>query len=130
MATVRSSQAAGDGAVFGYLGVRIVGHEVWTAGQGTPGRRLGPLAGARAGVVEPRRSATVNVIMRLLLLSFQPTHNVRVFVAFADGSRYERVMLPWAGQDSPKIAGQIGRFNAAAYLAGGGSADAFRSPAD
>jgi hypothetical protein len=117
MADVRSSQAGADGAVFGYLGVRIIGSEVWTAASGTPSRRLGPLAGAYAGVVEPRRPAVVTVLMQLLLFSYGPAHKVRVFVAFADGTRYERLLLPWAGDDSPKIAGQIGRFNAAAYLA-------------
>jgi hypothetical protein len=115
---VQSSQADSDGAVFGYLGVRISGSDVYTAARGTPGRRLGPLAGAYAGVIEPRRSALVSVLMRLLLLSYAQTRNVHVFVAFSDGSRYERQLLPWAGDDSPKIAGQIGRFNAAAYLAG------------
>jgi hypothetical protein len=115
---VQSSQAGADGAVFGYLGVRISGADVWTAARGTPSRRLGSLAGAYAGVVEPRRSAVVSVLMRLLQLSYAPTRNVHVFVAFSDGSRYERLLLPWAGDDSPKIAGQIGRFNAAAYFAG------------
>lgn len=117
MADVGSSPTGGDGTVFGYLGVRISGTEVWTAARGNPSRRLGQLAGAYAGVVEPRRSVVASVLMRLLLLSYAPAHKVRVFVAFADGSRYERLLLPWASEDSPKIAGQIGRFNAAAYLA-------------
>jgi hypothetical protein len=47
--------------------------------------------------------------------------NAKLYVAFADGSRYERMPLPWVrGLDWPKIGGEIGRFNAAAYLASEG----------
>jgi hypothetical protein len=42
---------------------------------------------------------------------------MRIVIAFADGARYERLLLPWVRDDSPKIAGEIGRFNAAATLA-------------
>ena len=47
-----------------------------------------------------------------------PAGMVFGYVAFADGSRYERMPLPWVGElDWLKIGGEIGRFNAAAYLA-------------
>jgi hypothetical protein len=117
MADVRRSQAAADGTVFGYLGVRIRGSDVWTAERRAPSRRLGPVAGATAGAIEPRRSALRNVLSRLLGLGDVPPQNVTIFVAFADGTRYERLVLPWVRDDYPKIAGEIGRFNAAAYVA-------------
>lgn len=38
-----------DGTVFGYLGVKISGSDVWTTGHRTSSRCLGPLKGACAG---------------------------------------------------------------------------------
>ena len=38
-------------------------------------------------------------------------------MAFADGTRYERQLLPWAYMDWPKIAREIERFNAIAHPA-------------
>ena len=110
------SQSEADGVVFGYLGVKISGTDVWTTGRGTPNRCLGPLAGACAGLVEPRRSWIGTFISSLLLGDVLPK-NATMFVAFADGTRYERMPLPWVTQDWPKIAGEIGRFNTAAYFA-------------
>jgi hypothetical protein len=113
----RRSQADSDGAAFGYLGIRISGAEVWTTGRGSPSRYLGPLQGARAGVTEPRRSRIGMVISRLLLGEAVPK-NATLFVAFPDDTRYERQLLPWdLRADWPKIAGEIGRFNTAAYPA-------------
>src|SRR5258708_27216703 len=110
-------QAESDGGVFGYLGVKISGTDVWTTGRGTPSRCLGPLIGACAGVVEPRRS-WIGTFISSVLLGDVPPKNARLYVAFADGSRYERLVLPFVRTiDWPKIAGEIGRFNAAAYLA-------------
>ena len=44
--------------------------------------------------------------------------NAAIVVAFADDMRYERLLVPWdLRADWPKIAGEIGRFNDAAYLA-------------
>jgi hypothetical protein len=118
MVDVQRSLADADGLVFGYLGVRISGTEVWTFGNEHPSRRLGPLAGARAGLLEPRRS-WFGTIVSSLLLGEAPPKGARLFVAFADGTRYERLVLPWvAVEDWPKIAGQVGRFNAAGFLTG------------
>jgi hypothetical protein len=116
MVDMRGSQAAPGGAAFGYLGVRISGAEVWTTGHGSPSRYLGPLEGARAGVTEPSRSRIGMFISRLLLGQAVPK-NARLFVAFPDNTRYERQLVPWdLRADWPKIAGEIGRFNSAAYL--------------
>jgi hypothetical protein len=116
MVDVRRSQSEADGVVFGCLGVKISGADVWTTGRGPASRRLGPLAGARAGLVEPRRS-WIGSFISPLLLGDAPPKNAMMFVAFADGTRYERLPLPFLTQNWPKIAGEIGRFNAAAYLA-------------
>jgi hypothetical protein len=117
LADVTRSQADADGETFGYLGVRIRGADVWTIGHGSPGRYLGPLAGARAGVTEPGRSRIGLFISGKLLGDVAP-RNATIFVAFPDGSCYERMAVPWLFRaDWPKIAGQIGRFNAAASLA-------------
>ncbi len=113
--------AGHDGTIFGYLDVRISGAEVWTTGRDHPGRCLGPLAGARAGVAEPRRSRFGATISRILLLGDTLPKNARLYVEFADGSRHERLVLPWVRGDWPKIAGELGRFNAAARLAPGGA---------
>jgi hypothetical protein len=103
---------------FGWLGVRISGAEVWTTGRETPSRYLGPLKGARAGIIEPRRSRAGTFVSSLLLGDLPPK-NARLYVAFVDGTRYERLVLPWVDWDWPKIAGEIGRFNAAVYLGTG-----------
>jgi hypothetical protein len=112
----RRSQAGEDGIVFGYLGVRISGTDVWTTGRGTPSRCLGSLTGACAGIVEPRRSR-IGTLMSSQLLGRVSPKKASLFVAFADGTRYERLVLPWVSDlDWPKVAGEIGRFNAAAYV--------------
>ena len=117
MVDPRRSQADVDGAVFGFLGVRISDGAVWTIERGDVSRHLGPLAGACAGLDEPRRSRIGSLISALLLGSDAPPKDAQLYVAFADGSRYERMVLPWVrGLDWPKIAGEIGRFNAAAFL--------------
>ena len=103
--------------IFGYLGVRISGTDVWTTGQGTPSRCLGPLRESNAGIVEPRRSR-VGTLVSSLLLGALPPKNARIYVVFADGTRYERQVVPWLSDLVwPKVAGEIGRFNAAAQLA-------------
>jgi hypothetical protein len=113
MADPQRSQAEPDGTVFGYLGVKISEGAVWTSEHGTPSRYLGPLPGAKAGLDEPRQS-WFGALMSSLLVGSAPTKNPTLYVAFADGSRYERMPLPWvSGLDWPKIAGEIGRFNAA-----------------
>ncbi len=110
------SQAEADGMVFGYLGVKISGTDVWTTGRETASRYLGPLKGACAGVAEPRRSR-ISTFMSSVLLGNVPPKNARLYVAFPDGTRYERLVLPWLSDlDWPKVGGEIGRFNAAAYL--------------
>jgi hypothetical protein len=102
---------------FGYLGVEISGSEVWTTGRRSPGWYLGPLQGARAGVVEPGRSRIGMFVSRVLLGEVVPK-NAMVFVAFPDDTRYERLLVPWdLRADWPKIAGEIGRFNSAASRA-------------
>ena len=117
MAVPWRSQADADGMVFGYLAVRISGTDVWTTGRGTSSRCLGPLKGACAGVAEPRRSR-IGIFISSLLSGDLPPKNAKLYVAFADGTRYERLVLPWVSDlDWPKVAGEIGRFNAAAYLA-------------
>jgi hypothetical protein len=117
MVDVRRSQSEADGMVFGHLGVKISGTDVWTTGQGgTPSRCLGPLAGAYAGLVEPRRS-WFGTFISSLLVGDVPPKKATMLVAFADGTRYERLPLPFVTQNWPKIAGEIGRFNAAAYFA-------------
>ena len=116
MVDARWSQAESDGMVFGFLGVRISGYDVWTADRRTPVRLLGPLKGASAGVIEPRRTR-IGMFISSMLLGEAPPKNARLYIAFADGTRYERQLLPWVHDDWPKIAGEIGRFNAAAYLA-------------
>jgi len=116
MADPSRSQAEADGVVFGYLGVRVSGTDVWTAGRATSIRRLGPLEGAYAGIAEPRRS-WISTFISSLLLGDVPPKNAKLCIAFADDTRYERLVLPWVSDlDWPKIAGEIGRFNAAAYL--------------
>jgi len=118
MADALRSQADADGMVFGYLGVMIRGTDVWTIGRDTPNRRLGALKGACAGLIEPRRSRIGSFISSLLLGGNVPPKNARLYIAFADGTRYERMLLPWVPLDAwPRIAGQIGRFNTAADLA-------------
>ena len=113
----RRSQADSDGMVFGYLGVRISEGAVWTSKRGDASWYLGPLAGACAGLDEPRRSRIGSFMSSVLTRSSAPK-NSKLFVAFADGSRYERMPLPWVRElDWLKIGGEIGRFNAAAYLA-------------
>jgi len=112
----RPSPDGDSGTDFGYLGVRIRGTDVWTTGRDSTIRCLGPLAGARAGLSEPRRSRIGAAVSRVLLADMPPK-NARLFVAFADGTRYERLPLPWVRGDWPKIAGEIGRFNAVAVLA-------------
>lgn len=62
---------SGDGLVFGYLGVRISGTDVWTTERGAPSRCLGPLTGARARVAEPRRS-WIGTFMSSLLVGAVP----------------------------------------------------------
>ena len=104
--------------VFGYLGVRISGSDVWTTGSRSPVRRLGPLQGASAGLIEPRRSR-IGMFISWMLLGEAPPKNARLYVAFADGTRYELVVLPWVHGDWPKIAGEIGRFNEAACMCRG-----------
>jgi hypothetical protein len=117
MADPPRSQADADGMVFGYLGVKISGTEVWTTGRGTSVRCLGPLKGACAGIAEPRRTL-IGIFISSLLLGDTPPKNARLYIAFTDGRRYERLMLPWVSDlDWPKIGTEIGRFNAAAYLA-------------
>jgi hypothetical protein len=114
MVDPRRSQAYSDGVVFGYLGVRVSGGGVWTIRHGAAGRYLGPLAGARAGLDEPRRSWIGSSISSVLTGS-SPPKNAKLYVGFADGSRYERIPLPWVRElDWPKIGGEIGRFNEAA----------------
>jgi len=116
MVDPRRSQADADGMVFGYLGIKISGDAVWTTGRGAPNRYLGPLKGARAGIDEPRRS-WIGALISSVLLGAAPAKNTKLYVAFTDGSRYERMPLPWVSSlDWPKIGGEIGRFNAAAYL--------------
>jgi hypothetical protein len=112
------SQADADGMSFGYLGVKISGTDVWTTAHGTLGRRLGPLAGSSAGIFEPRRSRIGIFISSVLLAGDVPPKNARLYIAFPDGTRYERLMLPWVSDfDWPKIATEVGRFNSAAYMA-------------
>jgi hypothetical protein len=116
MADPSRSQAQADGTVFGYLGVKITGTHIWTTSRGTSNRCLGPLKGAHAGTAEPRRS-WIGTVISSLLLGDVPPKNARLYVTLADGTRYERLVLPWVSHlDWPKIAGEIGRFNAAAYL--------------
>jgi hypothetical protein len=68
----------------------MVGHQWWMCG----GRKL---------TLTARRSVT---------------WNARVFVAFRDDTRYERLLVPWdLCADWPKIAREISQFNAAACLA-------------
>jgi hypothetical protein len=117
MADPSRSQAEADGMVFGYLAVKIRGTDIWTTGRGTSSRYLGPLKGACAGIAEPRRSRISIFISSRLLLGDTPPRNTRLYIAFADGTRYERLVLPWVSDlDWPKIGGEIGRFNAVAYL--------------
>jgi hypothetical protein len=53
-----------------------------------------------------------------VLLGDVPPENARLYVAFADGSRYERLVLPFVrAADWPRIGGEIGRFNAVAHQA-------------
>jgi hypothetical protein len=102
--------------VFGYLGVRISGNRVWTIGHGAPSRCLGQLAGARAGILKPWRS-WIGTLISHVLLGDAPPKNATLYVAFADGNRYDRLVLPWVrALDWPKIGGEIGRFNAAAHI--------------
>jgi hypothetical protein len=71
----------------------------------------------QTGVVEPRRS-WIGTAISSVLLGDVPPKKARLYITFADGTRYERLVLPWvSGLDWPKVAGEIGRFNAAAYLA-------------
>jgi hypothetical protein len=94
-----------------------LGTDVWTTGSGTPSRCLGSLAGARAGIFEPRRS-WVGTFISSLLFGEAPPKNARLYVIFPDDTHYERLVLPWISDlDWPKVAGEIGRFNAAAVLA-------------
>jgi hypothetical protein len=79
------SQADSDGVVFGYLGVRISEGSVWTSKHGDASRYLGPLAGACAGLDEPRRSRIASFISSVLTSSSAPK-DARLYVAFADGS--------------------------------------------
>jgi hypothetical protein len=116
MVNARWSQADADGQSFGYLGVRISGKDVGTSGPAS--RCLGPLTGASAGIFEPRRTRIGTFISSALLLGDAAPKNARLYIAFADGTRYERLMLPWVSDlDWPKIATEVGRFNSAAYLA-------------
>jgi hypothetical protein len=116
MADPSCSQAEADGMIFGYLGVKISATDVWTTGRGTPSRCLGPLKGAYAGIAEPRRS-WISTFISSLLLGAVPPKDARLYITFTDGTRYERLVLPWVSDlDWPKVAGEIGRFNAAAYL--------------
>jgi hypothetical protein len=116
----RRPQAEADDAVFGFLGVRIRHGAVWTTGPETASRRLGPLAGARAGLDEPRRSR-IGAFISSVLLAGAPPKGAKLFVTFADGSRYERMPVPWLSDlDWPKVSGEIGRFNTAAHLASKG----------
>lgn len=117
MVDLRRSHAGEDGMVFGYLGVRVIATDVWATGSGIPSRCLGPLIGASAGIVEPRRS-WIGTFVSSLLLGEVPPKNARLSVVFADGTRYNRHLLPWVNDlDWPKVAGEIGRFNEAAQLA-------------
>ena len=117
MVDVQRSQADAEGTVYSYLGVKISGTDVWTTGHDSPSRCLGELKGARASMIEPRRS-WIGTFISSLLLGEAPPKGARLCITFADGTRYERLMLPWVNlEEWPRIAGQIGRFNAAAYLA-------------
>jgi len=116
MVDVQRSQADADGMLFGYLGVKIIGTEVWTIEQQSPSRRLGELKGAQAALFEPPRSWIGTVISTLLLGEASPK-GAALCITFADGARYERIVVPWINRHAwPRIAGQVGRFNAAACL--------------
>ena len=72
MVDPRRSQADADGMVFGYLGVRISEGAVWTSKRGDASRYLGPLAGACAGLDEPRRSRIGSFMSSVLTRSSAP----------------------------------------------------------
>jgi hypothetical protein len=115
---VRRSQADADGMSFGYLGIRISGAEVWTIGRGSASRYLGPLKDASAGIYEPHR-AWIGTFVSGVLLGETPPKGARLYVDFAGGTRYERLVLPFMTVNWANVGGEIGRFNAAAYLAPG-----------
>lgn len=117
MVDVQRSQADADGTLFGYLGVKISGTEVWTIGQlRIPSRRLGELKGAQAALIEPPRRWIGTFISTKLLGEASPK-GARLCITFADGTRYERLVVPWINRNAwPQVAGQVGRFNATAYL--------------
>ena len=58
------------------------------------------------GLDEPRRSWIGSFVSSVLTGSSAPK-NAKLYVAFADGSRYERMPLPWVRElDWPKIVGR------------------------
>lgn len=103
------------GTVLGYLGVEIVGDQVWTIGGPTRGQYLGLLAGARAGLDLPGLSAYGVSATTSGIGAHRPG---TISVTFATGARHERALRPGALLDASKIEAQIARFNALADASG------------
>jgi hypothetical protein len=111
-----SGSTAATGTVFGYLGVRVEGDQVWTSRGSVHGQFLGQLAGARAGMETTRLSPAA---ARLVAWGYGQRPAGRVFVTLANGTHYERLLRPAAVGDLNKIAAEICRFNQAAGVVGG-----------
>jgi len=105
------------GTAFGFLGVRIVGSEIWSHGRSTRIRRLGPLRGARAGTSGPARTVAAGIPVTTAGLTSSLQVAGTIFVDFADGSRYERALRPLAVPDLRKIEAEIDACNSLADAA-------------
>jgi hypothetical protein len=106
-----SGSRVAQGTAFGYLGVRVEGDQVWTIRGSVHGRFLGQLPGARAGMEATRLTP---LAARLVACGLGQRPMGRIFVAFANGAQYQRLLRPAAVMDLGKIAAEISRFNQAA----------------
>ena len=112
----RAAASGARGAGLQALGVYVKGNEVRKLGVfGGGGRHLGSLVGACAGVMDVR-PASAGQMVNSLVTGIVPRVGT-VFVAFADGTRFETKLLQGSPKQMRDVDAQIARFNTMADLA-------------
>jgi hypothetical protein len=101
--------------------VRVKGDGVWAlAGGVLPVERLGPLAGACAGIFDartPKRDVAAEVTSELIIPGSGGRYYFgTLFIAFADGTRFDRPLNLRTRAELTTIKQQIVQFNAMADL--------------
>ena len=106
----RAVTAAAKGAVLNELGVRVKDGEVRKIGlTWNSSRVLGPLAGACAGVMDVKPASSGQFIGSAIT-GYVPRVGT-IFVAFADGTRYETALRQGSPAQMRKVDEQIALFN-------------------